>query len=424
MQNRILTKALTPQKIRTGVIATGLSLLLFIFTMGIARADVAPTITTEIHNGSHGVVTSVPVGSLVHANANVASTSGPTATGFVDFSFYPNTTCTGGATVQTGVVLALGIAESATTTVISSGLSYKVHYNGLTDTYLPVDGQCQVVSATALTTTLGITLSTTTTLVGNSVYASSTLSNSTTDAGGTVAYNVYTNNSCTTGTQSAGSKTVTSGIVPVSNSLVFNTVGSFYFQAVYSGDLNNSPATSTCQNGVVDVLTTTIPTTPGTGSISGKLYHDLNRNRTLDTSEPGLAGRTIKLYNNPGWWGKTGKAPFASATTDSSGNYTFLNLADGVYSIEEINVKGFNQITSDYRSVSLTGGAQLTGYDFADATSTKKIGKDKDHDGRRHGQGDDHKEVKKQDKQDNKFIQSFKKFRQMFNKWRSHGGKN
>jgi hypothetical protein len=40
--------------------------------------------------------------------------------------------------------------------------------------------------------------------------------------------------------------TVTNGVVPDSNSLQFNSVGTFYWQASYSGDANNDPAKSVC----------------------------------------------------------------------------------------------------------------------------------------------------------------------------------
>jgi hypothetical protein len=36
------------------------------------------------------------------------------------------------------------------------------------------------------------------------------------------------------------------GVEHVAGALAFNTVGDFYWQAVYSGDANNDPATSVC----------------------------------------------------------------------------------------------------------------------------------------------------------------------------------
>ena len=57
------------------------------------------------------------------------------------------------------------------------------------------------------------------------------------DAGGTVTYTVYTDNIVHARVRaSAGTKTVTNGVVPDSDALTFNTAGTFYWQAVYSGD--------------------------------------------------------------------------------------------------------------------------------------------------------------------------------------------
>src|SRR5438445_13751402 len=44
----------------------------------------------------------------------------------------------------------------------------------------------------------------------------------------------------------AGTKTVTNGGVPNSDGVTFNAAGTYYWQAIYSGDANNNGATSTC----------------------------------------------------------------------------------------------------------------------------------------------------------------------------------
>ena len=44
---------------------------------------------------------------------------------------------------------------------------------------------------------------------------------------------MYNNNACTTGARDAGTKTVTGGVVPDSNGIVFDSAGDFYWQAVY-----------------------------------------------------------------------------------------------------------------------------------------------------------------------------------------------
>ncbi|MFH1229297.1 MAG: hypothetical protein V1678_02635 [Candidatus Aenigmatarchaeota archaeon] len=96
-----------------------------------------------------------------------------------------------------------------------------------------------------LTPTIATTLSATSVNVGTAVHDSSALTGATSTAGGTVTYTVYTDNACTLNAQSAGTKTVTNGIVPNSDSLTL-AVGSYYWQAVYSGDSSNNGASSTC----------------------------------------------------------------------------------------------------------------------------------------------------------------------------------
>ncbi len=74
-----------------------------------------------------------------------------------------------------------------------------------------------------------------------------------------MTYTVYSNNSCTQGARDAGTVTVTNGGVPDSNALTFDSAGTFYWQAVYSGDSNNNPATSLCTSEtlIVNKLTPT-----------------------------------------------------------------------------------------------------------------------------------------------------------------------
>ena len=94
--------------------------------------------------------------------------------------------------------------------------------------------------------TITTTLSATNVDVGSLVHDSATLSGQTGGAGGTVTYTVYQDPGCLLGARSAGTVNVSGGIVPDSNTLAFDTAGTFYWQAVYSGDLNNNGATSTC----------------------------------------------------------------------------------------------------------------------------------------------------------------------------------
>ena len=94
--------------------------------------------------------------------------------------------------------------------------------------------------------TIATTLSANPVDVGSTVHDSATLTGATSNAGGTVTYTVYTNDTCTNGARDAGTVNVTNGVVPDSNGLLFDTAGDFYWQAVYSGDANNNGATSAC----------------------------------------------------------------------------------------------------------------------------------------------------------------------------------
>lgn len=101
--------------------------------------------------------------------------------------------------------------------------------------------------------TLATTLVPTSVTVGGSVHDTAALTGATSTASGTVTYTVYTNNTCTAVLQAAGTKTVTNGVVPDSDSVTFSSAGTFYWQAVYSGDTNNNGATSACTSETIVV---------------------------------------------------------------------------------------------------------------------------------------------------------------------------
>jgi hypothetical protein len=93
---------------------------------------------------------------------------------------------------------------------------------------------------------------------GGSASDSATLSGATGNAGGTVAYTVYSDAACTQSPRDAGTFSVTNGSVPSSNSLTFGSGGTFHWQAAYSGDANNAPATSDCASEVLSVVNLTV----------------------------------------------------------------------------------------------------------------------------------------------------------------------
>src|SRR5215471_7102744 len=72
------------------------------------------------------------------------------------------------------------------------------------------------------------------------------------------------------------------------------------------------------------------------GSIAGTKFNDLNGNGVRDAGEPGLSGVVITLRNNA-----SGQA--ITATSDASGNFSFLGLQPGTYTLSETVPAGFNQ---------------------------------------------------------------------------------
>ncbi len=106
---------------------------------------------------------------------------------------------------------------------------------------------CTYTNHTKVNPRIATTLSATTVGIGTAVHDSAALTGATATAGGTVTYTVYKNDSsCTQNGQSAGTVSVTNGVVPDSDAITFNSAGDFYWQAVYSGDPDNNPATSVC----------------------------------------------------------------------------------------------------------------------------------------------------------------------------------
>ncbi len=146
---------------------------------------------------------------------------------------------------------------------------------------------CTYTNHTKLSPSISTQLSATSVPIGTAVHDSATLSGATSDASGTVTYTVYTDNACSQNPQSAGTKTVTNGSVPDSDSITFNNAGTFYWQAVYSGDANNNGATSVCTSETLVVP----PNTTGMSTAQNLLPND---SATL-TGATSNAGGTIIL---------------------------------------------------------------------------------------------------------------------------------
>lgn len=134
----------------------------------------------------------------------------------------------------------------------------------------------------------------------------------------------------------------------------------------------------------IDDLSYTSCTGLNVGSLSGNVFLDVNRNGTLDLppTDSGLSGVTVQLINAAG--GVT-----ASASTDSTGAYSFLNVPAATYTVRvqpgDPNVSPTYVATSpagaQYTNVAITNGAFVTDKNFGyqqgvdvQALKTQRVG--------------------------------------------------
>jgi prealbumin domain-containing protein len=96
--------------------------------------------------------------------------------------------------------------------------------------------------------------------IGSSVTDQATLIGITPTAGGTISYKVYSDPTCLTLVFDAtpAPNSVTNGAAPASMAFIPGTAAVFYWQVVYSGDANNSAATSVCQEEELRVAETVL----------------------------------------------------------------------------------------------------------------------------------------------------------------------
>jgi rhamnogalacturonan endolyase len=98
------------------------------------------------------------------------------------------------------------------------------------------------------------------------------------------------------------------------------------------------------------------------GAITGRAFHDKNGDGAFNAGDVGLGGVTVFLdADNDGLLGGSE----TSTTTDGSGNYTFANVAAGMYSVREVAPSEFAVANSNMAVVS--AGATSSGNDFANA---------------------------------------------------------
>ena len=143
-------------------------------------------------------------------------------------------------------------------------------------------------STSSLTTTLsggGQTGASITVLQGTAVTDSATLGGANASiATGSVAYNVYSNSTCTTLVTAAGSGALTGASAGGSSSVNLGP-GTYYWQANYGGEANNKAISSECGSEVLTVQAPTATTTiQSGGGVMGASIPVLKGSAVTDTA--------------------------------------------------------------------------------------------------------------------------------------------
>jgi len=206
------------------------------------HTNAGPSIATTLSEGTGSV------GDQVHDSATLTGATA-TAGGTVTYTVYSDNTCTSKVAGAGTVNVTNGtVPDSNAITFNNAGTFYwQAVYSGDGNNLgatSPCTSEQLVISPNK--PSIATTLSEGTGSIGDQVHDSATLTGASATAGGTVTYTVYTDSNCSLGAVDAGTKTVTNGTVPDSNAITFNNAGTFYWQAVYSGDGNNLGATSPC----------------------------------------------------------------------------------------------------------------------------------------------------------------------------------
>jgi hypothetical protein len=223
----------------------------------------APKVTTLLSN------TVIAPGSSVYDTAQLFSVTG-NAGGTVTYYYYSNSACSVGQTQVSQVTVSNGVVPNSGSQTFSTPgyYSWQAVYSGDSNNQ-GATSPCEPLTVGPSITT---TLSSSSINAGSGVTDSATLSGVTASAGGTVNY-YYSASACPgSSPSSAGTVTVTNGVVPPSNLVTPASAGAYYFWATYSGDLNNpGPVTSSCE------LLIVLPA----GTMAAALTTALNENTIL-----------------------------------------------------------------------------------------------------------------------------------------------
>jgi uncharacterized repeat protein (TIGR01451 family) len=291
---------------------------------------------TAIQDAQNNVVTSVPLGSVVHDVASVSSgNASSTPTGDVTFTFFTNGTCTGeGSPAGTVALDANGVAKpSSSEGPLQAGdYSFRASYGG-DGNFVGSTGDCEPLTVTKADSTTATTIhdsdhgAVTSVALGSTVHDSASVSsaNDSFDPTGNVSFVFYSNADCTGEGASAGSKALdTSGVADGSSSEGPLTGGSYGFKATYAGDSNFNGSTGPCEPLTVAKADTATATTihdvshaAVTEVLLGSTVHDSASVTSQNGAFKPSGGVTFTFFTNGTCTGESGTS---AGTVQLDGN--------------------------------------------------------------------------------------------------------
>lgn len=319
-----------------------------------------PTIGTQVKKASDNssVTAAIAIGTSVY---DTATLSGGTsnATGTVNYSLYTDSSCTTLSTApalnQNVTVAAGSVPNSNSVTFNHAGTFYfqATYVTGDANNVAGATSSCtsETVVVSPNTPTISTQLKkasdnsnvTAAVPIGAQVYDTATLSGATATAGGTVTYALYTNSTCTTlATTPALNQTVTvtNASVPQSNTLTFTQAGTYYFQATYNDDADNTGGAKSACNSEILVIS---PNTPQPHSLPVVQIKDTITVSGLTSDATGTV--TVKLFSDntcSTQVGSTASFPVSGSTFSQS--TTFQAVLSGTY-YYQVSYNGDNNNT-------------------------------------------------------------------------------
>jgi hypothetical protein len=301
---------------------------------------------TTIHDADHNPITSAPIGSTVHDSATVTGTAaGGTPTGDVTFTFFTGGNCETGTPVASGTVSldANGVAHPSDSQgpLGAGNYAFQATYNGST-TYSESTSACEPFTVDKASPGITTTPNPTSGNVGVTLNDSATLSNGFNPTG-SITFKLYDpdQSSCTGTPRYTQTGTVNgNGTYTTSPGFVTDKAGTWRWTADYSGDGNNNPTSSGCNDEqvvinqpVISKITPTQTTCAqfkaGTAAqLSELLYTTKGNPVTINSVSPGVFFYWIKLENVA-----AGSNTFTISQTITTANFDshFFSQASGSF---------------------------------------------------------------------------------------------